>query len=427
MTAFSLLPRNARICVLIEPLWAMFGPLVLYYAPLYQEARGLDAVQMGTVNSAGIAAGFVFFLLASPITDRLGRRWTSLIFDILSWTVAMLVWAFARSFVWFLVAAVLNALVRIVIVSWNMLITEDAQAGQRSTIHGWMYLIGSTGGIVTFVGGLFVASKGVLSALPVIYVLGSVSMTMLFLIRHFTTLETKAGRILMEKKKGKPFLPELFAQFSLARRALADRRFLASLCVFVIANVIYTMDFYRVLFLGEVKRIAPVVVALIPAVGALLSLAVFFLLIPKLEARSPSGNQYGKDARILSFASLFCAACQAAVIFLPESSALPAILAVGMIQSGYIVLQTFRDAVFMNGTGELDRGSLYSLVQALTFLVSIPAGWLGGWLYSKDPVFPFIVSLVLYLCCFAVARAMETMAGEEEEARTKSSAGSATS
>ncbi len=416
MTAFSRLPRNARVCVLIEPLWAMFGPLVIYYAPIYQKARGLDAVQMGTINSAAIAAGFVFFLLASPVTDRLGRRWTSLIFDLLSWTAAMLVWAFARSFVWFLAAAVLNALVRIVIVSWNMLITEDAQAGQRSTIHGWMYLISSTGGIVTFAGGLFVSRFGVLRAMPVIYVIGSISMTVMFILRHFSTVETKAGLILMARKRDKPFLPEVFSQFHLARKALANKRFLSSFFVYVIANSIYSMDFYRVLFLGEVKHIAPTVVALIPAVGAVLSLGVFFFLLPRLEARAATGNQYGKDAAILAKASLFCAVCQIAVILLPDSGALPAILAVGMIQSGFIVLQTFRDAVFLNGTGELERGSLYSLIQALTFLVSIPAGWLGGFLYSKNVFLPFIVSLALYLASYAVARSMGRMAGKEDDA-----------
>jgi hypothetical protein len=226
-------------------------------------------------------------------------------------------------------------------------------------------------------------------------------------------VETQAGLILLERKKGKPFLGEVFSQFQLARRALANRRFRASFFVYVITNAVYSMDFYRVLFLGEVKHIAPAVVALIPAVGAVLSLGVFFFLLPRLEARAATGNQYGKDAAILATASLFCAACQIAVIILPDSGALPAILAVGMIQSGFIVLQTFRDAVFLNGTGELERGSLYSLIQALTFLVSIPAGWLGGYLYSKNAILPFIVSLLLYALCFAVARSMGRMASKE--------------
>ena len=37
------LPRNARNSILLEPLWAVFGVVVMYYAPLYMAGVGLTA------------------------------------------------------------------------------------------------------------------------------------------------------------------------------------------------------------------------------------------------------------------------------------------------------------------------------------------------------------------------------------------------
>lgn len=150
MIALKLLPQNARASIKLEPLWALFGPLVTYFMPLYQKELGLSEVQMGIINSAAIATGFVFYALASPITNKLGRRYTSIIFDSIAWSIAMLVWAFSRSFGWFLVAQVLNSVVRIVVVSWNLLITEDATDQERAAIYGWIYVIGAFGGLSTF-------------------------------------------------------------------------------------------------------------------------------------------------------------------------------------------------------------------------------------------------------------------------------------
>ncbi|MCE1196110.1 MFS transporter, partial [bacterium] len=182
MIGFRNLPRNARTCIVVEPLWAFFGPMVTYYMPLYQRQLGLSEVQMGLVNSVNIAAGLLFYALAAPITDRVGRRRTSLLFDFVAWSLTMALWALSRSYAWFLVAAVTNAVVRIVYVSWNLLISEDASDEQRSTIFGYINIIGTFGGITTLLSGTIIARFGVEPAMRAVFWVGAATMTLMFVL-----------------------------------------------------------------------------------------------------------------------------------------------------------------------------------------------------------------------------------------------------
>ena len=90
------LPRNARNAIMLEPLWAVFGVVILYYAPLYMAGIGLSSTQIGLVGSISLACSFVFQTLAAPITNRMGRKRTTLVWDLISWTIPMLIWAFSQ-------------------------------------------------------------------------------------------------------------------------------------------------------------------------------------------------------------------------------------------------------------------------------------------------------------------------------------------
>ena len=225
MIGFGSLPRNARSCIAIEPLWAFFGPMVSYFMPLYQRQLGLDEVQMGIVNSVNIAAGLLFYTLAAPITNKFGRRNTSLWFDFIAWSLSMVLWAISKSFIWFVVAAITNAVVRIVYVSWNLLISEDANEEQRSTIFGYINIIGTFGGFTTFAGGMFIASLGIVPAMRGIFWLGAVILTAMFILRFLGTKETKTGLYLKEKSKGEHFLKLVAQQIPKAAHSLHDPLF----------------------------------------------------------------------------------------------------------------------------------------------------------------------------------------------------------
>jgi MFS family permease len=398
MSSWKSLPRNARTCIPLEPLWSLFGPMVTYFMPLYQRELGMNEVQMGLVNSVNIAAGLLFYSLASPISNKLGRRKTSMAFDFVAWSLSMLIWAFAKSFAWFLVAAVTNAVVRIVIVSWNLLISEDATETQRATIFGWINVIGTFGGFTTFAGGLLIAGAGLVPAMRVIFIVGAIVMTAMFIVRFIGTRETQAGVLLREKTKHEGFLRLVAQQLPKAGQSLKDIFFLKMTGLYFIANAVLSIDFFRILYLTEEKRLSSFAVSAIPAVSAIASIFLFFVVLPRLKPAAEKSR--------LSNSFLLCALTQALFIAMPKGSALSAILVFPALQAAYALLQTFRDTVFMNGTDPEHKSERFSLIQALMLLFSIPMGWFSGLLYTVSPHLPFILASLLYFLGFLLAKSL---------------------
>ncbi|MCX7026990.1 MAG: MFS transporter [Spirochaetes bacterium] len=401
MVSYRLLTKNARTCIAVEPLWALFGPMASYFMPLYQKQLGLNEVQMGLLNSIGIATGLFFYSLAAPITDKLGRRRTSLIFDILSWTISMVIWALARSYIWFLAAAVFNSIVRVVYVSWNLLISEDANDEQRSTIFGWINIIGTFGGFTTLVGGMFITRFGVVPSMRILFLAGALSMTSMFFLRYLGTRETAMGKILMDKTKEISLLALTLRQLPRARMALKDPFFLRMVGIFFIVNAISVIDFFRILYLRDMKLLPPLIVSSVPALSALASFFLFFFILPRQkEAKAPNH---------LAGSFLACLAFQVFFIAMPKGSILAAILIFPSLQASYALLATFRDTVFMNRTEAEIRSERFSLIQSIMMLLCIPIGWIAGLLYSLSPHLPFVLSCLLYTSGFFLARKIRSM------------------
>ena len=119
------LKGNPRICILIEPLWSIPYNLYLPYATVFMYALGIRDAQIGFLLSIGMVFQVAASFAGGVITDKLGRRLTTVIFDITSWSIPCLIWAFTESFAGFAVAAVLNSLWQITNNSWTCLLVED--------------------------------------------------------------------------------------------------------------------------------------------------------------------------------------------------------------------------------------------------------------------------------------------------------------
>src|SRR5665647_1828927 len=117
---------NQRACVYTEPLWGIPFNLYAPYATLYMYAMGVTDVQIGLIVSLGMAFQVLFALVSGIITDKLGRKKTTFIFDIIAWSIPCLIWAVAQSFIYFAIAALINSMWRITMNSWTCLLVEDS-------------------------------------------------------------------------------------------------------------------------------------------------------------------------------------------------------------------------------------------------------------------------------------------------------------
>src|SRR5690606_31673050 len=116
---------NGRASVYTEPMWGLSMMLVLPYASVFMLALGVYDTQIGLLATISTLSQVVFGLLSGVITDKLGRRRTTAIFDVIAWAVPCLVWAFAQNFWWFLAASVINGAWQVTQNSWDCLLVED--------------------------------------------------------------------------------------------------------------------------------------------------------------------------------------------------------------------------------------------------------------------------------------------------------------
>jgi MFS family permease len=397
------LPRNARNSILLEPLWGVFGTVIMYYAPLYMRGVGLSSTQVGVLGSLTLAFSLLFQAFAAPITNRLGRKRTTLIGDLVSWTIPMFVWAFSRSFESFLLAAVLSASGRIVAVSWSLLVIEDVESHKRAKVFGILNLIVAGCGLLTPGVGLFIAQHGVVPVLRIFYTLGGVGMTVMFVWRNAITQETVSGQAAMaEHKDMHPFQSLRYTVQQVA--GLRDHAGLPSVMVFYVLTIfIEQMSLFQILFLGETLLFGPTALSLVPVAGAVVA-AVMYALVRRLSA-TPAERTLVL-ARVLGLAGALL------LLLIPARNLGMLLLAVSVLAAATFLTQTYRDAVLFSRLPKTGGADLYSAVQTLCLLCSIPAAGLAGLIFSAHPrsLFVLIAGLNLLLLLLAVLLARSTKA-----------------
>jgi DHA1 family tetracycline resistance protein-like MFS transporter len=192
---------NARAVLVTEAMWAVPFNLYTTYASLYMLALGCSRAQVGLIVSLNLGAGMIFALISGYITDLLGRKRTTFIFDMIAWTLPTLLWAFARNFSWFLIAALLNSVVRIVFTSWSCLLVEDTPPQIRIYTYSGLYMVGLLAGFLSPLAGLLVGRFSLVPAMRGLYLLAFFSFTSMFVIRNAIVQETEFGLERMQTVK----------------------------------------------------------------------------------------------------------------------------------------------------------------------------------------------------------------------------------
>ncbi|WP_288481520.1 MFS transporter [uncultured Deinococcus sp.] len=394
------LPRNARNSILLEPLWAVFGTVVLYYAPLYLRSVGLSSAEIGLLGSVTLALSFVCQAFAAPITNRLGRKRTTLIGDLISWSAPMFVWALAQSLGAFVVAAALNAINRVVAVSWSLLVIEDVDAPQRPRVFGIMNLIVTFCGLLTPLLGLLITRYGVVPTLRVFYALGGVGMTAMFLWRNAITDETRSGEEAMRLHRDLS-LGQSLGQTLRRVSGMRGHPGLVGITVFYVLTVfIEQLSLFQILFLGETLGFSAQTLSYVPVVAALVTALLYGVALPRL-GRLPLGQTL-VAVRALALVGA------GALLLVPPGHAALMLAVVGVIGGATFLTQTYRDAALFArlpaGEGTAD---LYSAVQTLTLLCSIPAAGLAGLVFAASPrgLFALIALLCVALLVLATGLA----------------------
>lgn len=220
---FGALKGNAKVCIGAHPFWGI--PYTIYYAFLsqYLIAVGVTSVQLGQLMVIGTAAGFVFSLISAPLVDRMGRRSSTLVFDLLSSALPPLVYFFTDNFVMALIAQILYQSSRIMNVSYYLVMIEDAEDETRIVAFNLFNIITVVAGLLIPIAGVFVERYGLIRMEKIFLMATFILMSGMILIRHMLLKETKVGKTIREevrKNGSKMSLRELWKPYGDALRFL---------------------------------------------------------------------------------------------------------------------------------------------------------------------------------------------------------------
>jgi MFS family permease len=398
--SYGLLRGNTRISVLFEPLWGI--PFVLYrfYLSLYMMECGVTTLQIGYLISIGFLAGIFFSMLGGVVTDRLGRKKTTFIFDTIAWPVSMLIYLFANSFWMFALAAVINSLFRLTAVSFNLLVVEDAGSRERVAAFNFINIVDLASGIFVPLAGVVIAAYGILRGERIFLALAAISMFCLMYFRNRKYTETEAGRqILAANKKCtmREFLSQVFPRRA-ARTLIKRPAALAVVCVIVLFNVFITIggvgSLYFAPYMTGTLAMSKSDVSLLGAVYSLVLLLIFVFVNPAIGRGSSSKN--------LIVGLLLQAAALVMLTMLPKGNMVFAMAAVALYAAGFGVFKPFLDALLAEVTGGRDRAGMYSLVHTAICAGMAVMGAVSGALQTVDPRAIYYASIFLVLICAGI-------------------------
>lgn len=395
--SFLTLEGNSRVSVLFEPLWGI--PYIFYnfYLSLYLKEMGVTDRQFGILIAAGFISGAVFSLFGGIITDLLGRKKTTLIFDFLSWPFAIFIFLISQSFLMFVAATVVNNIVRIVSVSWNMMVVEDADSRQRIAAYNILNIINISLGIITPLAGIIVASSGVVFAERCFMIFAIVSMSTMIISRNHFYRETRMGQQILDEHKGSRFRD--IARKGLFRGAFRVLGKNPGAALIIAVNILFNLtlplgafnSMYFALFMTGQVGIGKASVSILGGIYSGVILLVFLAVTPRIGKKGGTAGML--SGLVIQGASLVM------IALIPKGVLAAACLCVALYGLGYGIFKPFLDSLTADVSEGRERAGLYSLVNTAISIFSALIGYASGYIYAFDPRWIFFSTAVILGIC----------------------------
>ena len=398
---------NPRTLVLIEPLWGIPYNLISPFATLYMYTQGVTDVQIGLILSIAMVFQVFFSFFGGILTDKLGRKFTTMMGDFFGWAVACLIWSVSNNFWLFLAAAILNCFEQINQTAWYCLLIEDAHPKDLVNIYTWVSIGGLVAVFFAPLSGLFVSAYSVVPVVRVLYFLFSLTMVTKMLITLKFCRETKQGQIRRAETKGVSVFQMLGEYRHLIPRLLKDKAVLKAVAVSVIlyiTNMVST-NFFS-LYVTQRLGLSENYLALFPILNA----AVMLVFMVGIQHRM-SATKF--RAPMWVGLVLYCVA--ALVLILSPADSLGFVLVYVFVAAVAAALVNPRkDALLQLNIDTQERARLNALIMASTIALSSPFGYLAGWLSSLDRRLPFAFTMLLFILAMVViGRIQEPTVAEE--------------
>jgi DHA1 family tetracycline resistance protein-like MFS transporter len=392
---FKQIKGNARYCLLFEPMFLIPYNMVITYASVYMLELGLGNSQIGLIATIGSALQVFTSLISGYLTDRLGRKKALFIFDLLCWCVPALIWIFADNIWYFVIAVIINSLVKIPTTAFYCLLIEDTPIAVRSKVFSILQFTGAAGGVFAPLAAILIVHYDLVTSVRLMYALFFLSTTAMVISRHYYLYDTETSVTKRGEAAGDTLRTIAKQYRSAAGSLFRNRSVMPIMFVYVLFNFqIIIKNTFLSLYMLEALKFDTTTIAWYPAISSIAMLAALFLVIPRLnQSRMFVYITMGLAVTVLSYVLLLISPPQS-LTFLILTTVLHAI--------GTLLILPFLESFLSNVVNDSERAKFYALFTVCIMLFTAPAGVLGGWSYGIRPGIPFFLIAVGLLMCIGV-------------------------
>ncbi|HKM34153.1 MAG TPA: MFS transporter [Lachnospiraceae bacterium] len=381
---------NPRTLILMEPLWGIPYNLIAPFATLYMYTQGITDVQIGLILSIAMFVQVIFSFFGGIITDKFGRKFTTMMGDFFGWGVACLVWAISSNFWLFLIAVLFNCFEQINQTAWYCLLIEDADSKDLLGIYTWVNIGGLVAIFFAPISGLLIKSFTVVPVVRVLYIVFAVNMIIKVIITFRHCDETRQGKIRMNETKDTPVLQMLIEYKDLIPKVLRNKEIMKVLFVYVILHItnLVNINFFS-LYVTQRLGIADRFLAFFPILNAAVMLIFMIGIQHRLESvkfRIP-----------MCIGLVLYAACSMLLILTPIRSMLFIIIYVFVSAVASSLVLPRKDALLQLNINPKERARINALIMSFTIAFASPFGYFAGWLSSIDRRLPFVLTFTIYI------------------------------
>jgi len=407
ITTLKNLRGNPRGVVYTEPLWGIPYNLYAPYISIYMLALGLSDKQIGLIVSISWGFQIVMALLSGVVTDKLGRRRTTLIFDILSWSVPALVSALAQNFWYFLAAGIINSVWRVTHNSWTCLLVEDAVQSQLVDIYTWIYIANIMVGFIAPLTGVLIGVFSLVPTMRSLYIFAAIMFTLKAIVTYRMTEETGQGKVRMHETRQQSAFDVLGEYKGVLRTVLHTPQTLYTAGILLVLGIssIISGSFWAII-VTEKLHIPAQNLALFPFIKSAIMLLFFFVVMPRI------GKMHFKVPLVLGFLGFVLS--QLLLVTAPDGNYFFLIVSVLLEACCFAAVNPLVDKMVVLSIDAKERARIQSILFVGTILISSPFGWIAGNLSALNKSLPFLLNIAL----FAVGAVLAYLAGKASQKET---------
>jgi MFS family permease len=403
---------NARGCVYAEPLWGIPFNLYAPYASVFMIALGLSDKQIGSIVSISWGFQIVMALFGGVITDKLGRRLTTLVFDILAWGIPALILAVSQNFWYFLVAGVINGAWRVSGVAWSCLLVEDTDPAELVDIYTWIYIANLIVGFVSPLAAVFISRFSLVPTMRGFYFFATFMFTLKAIVTFRNTKETERGKERMKETRQQNIFGVLGEYKGVFRAILRTPQTLYAAGIMLVSGItsLVSGSFWAII-VTEKLHVPAQNLAIFPFVRSAIMLVFFFVVMPRIN------RMHFKLPLVIGF--LGFGISQLVLIMAPSQGYAFLVLNALLEACSFAVLGPFLDKLSIISVDPKERARIQSILFVGVILFSSPFGWIAGTLSGINKDLPFILNIVL----FAIGALLAYLAGRSSQKQMAAEAG----